>query len=400
MSDIKRILFVDDECENFRGAFDNSFAQKGIEIVYCKTKDEGFNELTNRRHYDLILLDWFLEEPDTNILSIAFLTELKKKLFVPVFIWTQQYENFEQELLRGTIPYPKDLIRGISKEEFESNQLQEKVAELYENCKIANLSEIYRETLHHKLEEVFFELSEVSGINLIKIIKSVAGESNNIDWSNDFILNFIHRRLISDNDFIQKISSLLSDSSGVPDATEEKIKKELISKIMYYKPNPNRIRCGDIINIKDISDSSKLAIIVSPDCDLANENTRYIELVELRKLEDAELSLNNPNKEKIKNFKHQSYYFFPSLELNKEYIDFVAILKSKVILTEKVDNNNSNYPKPSKQLEYIDYYAIGETLAEIEFICRLDEPYKSDFLNHLHSHDLRVGIPDIKKLWS
>ena len=112
------------------------------------------------------------------------------------------------------------------------------------------------------------------------------------------------------------------------------------------------------------------------------------------------MNLNNPNKEKIKNFNHQSYYFFPSLPWNEEYIDFVAILKSKLVLTEKVDNNNSNYPRPSKQLEYIDYYSVGETLAEIEFICRLDEPYKSDFLNHLHSHDLRVGIPDIKKLWS
>ena len=34
---------------------------------------------------------------------------------------------------------------------------------------------------------------------------------------------------------------------------------------------------------------------------------------------------------------------------------------------EKVDNNDSNYPKPSKQLGYDGYHAIGETLAEIEF---------------------------------
>ncbi len=162
------------------------------------------------------------------------------------------------------------------------------------------------------------------------------GESNNIDWSNDLILSFIHRRLISDNIFIEKISSLLSDSTDITASTEEKIKKKLINKIMYYKPNPNRLRCGDIMNIKDSNNGSRLAIIVSPDCDIANENTRHIELVELRNLEDDEMKLNNDNKDKIKNFNHQSYYFFPSLQLNGEHIDFVAILKSKVILTERV----------------------------------------------------------------
>lgn len=399
MSNIKRILFIDDECESFKGDFETIFAQTGIEIVYCKTKDEGVNALNDNCHYDLVLLDWFLEEPDSSILSIAFLAQLKRKLFIPVFIWTQQYENYEQELLRGAIPYPKDLIRGISKEEFESTQLQAKVTELYRNCKVAHLSKIYRETLHQKLEEVFFEFSEVSGVNLIKIIKSVVGETNNTDWGNDLILNFIHRHLISDREFIQNIISLLVDSSEISSQIDERVKEEIINKIMYYKHVPNRVRCGDILSIKDSNNVSKLAIIISPDCDLANGNTRHIELVELRKLEDSEMNLSNSNKEKIKKFNHPSFYFFPSLKPNENHQDFVAILKSKIILTEKVDNNSSNYPKPSKQLGYDDYYAIGETLAEIEFICRIDEPYKSDFLNHLHSHDIRVGIPDIKKLW-
>ena len=400
MSKIRRILFVDDECEDFRKDFDDSFTQEGIEIVYCNTKDEGVNALATKRHYDLVLLDWFLEEPDTSILSLSFLKELRKKIFIPVFIWTQQYDNYEQELLKGNIPYPKDLIIGVSKEEFDSNTLQAKVKELYNGCKIAHLSKIYRETIHNKLEEVFFDLSDIAGVNLIKIIKSIVGESKNIDWSNDFILNQIHRLLISDKDFIQNINTLLSESASISQSTEEQIRKEVINKILYYKPYPNRIRCGDILKITDSNDNSKLSIIVSPDCDLATNKTRHIELVELRKLDDTEMNLDDSNQKKIKNSNHTSYYFFPSIQINNDYLDFVALLKSKLVLTEKVDDNNSNYPKPSKQLDYNDYFVIGETLAEIEFVCRLDEPYKSDFLNHLHSHNLRVGTPDIKKLWS
>ena len=85
--------------------------------------------------------------------------------------------------------------------------------------------------------------------------------------------------------------------------------------------------------------------------------------------------------------------------MDQEHHDYVAILKSKIVLTEIADEYKFGYPQPSKQLDYTDYYAISDTLAEIEFICRLDEPYRGDFLNHIHSHDLRVGIPDIKKLW-
>ena len=88
MNEIKRILFVDDDCESIKEDFESSFTQKGIEIIFCKTKNEGINELNARRHYDLILLDWFLQEPDSNIMSIAFLSELRKIMFVPVFIWT------------------------------------------------------------------------------------------------------------------------------------------------------------------------------------------------------------------------------------------------------------------------------------------------------------------------
>lgn len=400
MSDIKRILFVDDECENYREDFDNSFAREGIEIIYCKSKDEGINELNSRRHYDLILLDWFLQDPESNIISISFLAELRKQLFVPVFIWTHHLENYEQELLKETIPYPSELILGISKEEFDSDELQQKVAELYDRCKLAHLSEIYREIVHQKLEEVFFELSEVAGLNLIKIIKAVVGETNNIDWSNDLILNFIHRRIISDSKFILNIDALLTDSTGIPDATEEEIKKVVINKIMYYKPQPNRIRCGDLINLKVSEESSKLAVIVSPDCDLANSSTRFVELIELRHIEDKEMGLKQSAKILIKKFNHPSFYFLPSINYFEDFQDFVAILKSKIVLMEKADQNDKPYPQASKQLNYNDIFYLGGTESKLEFICSLSEPYKSDFLNHLHSHDLRVGIPDIKKLLS
>ncbi len=399
MNEIKRILFVDDDCESYKEDFENYYSSKGIEIIYCKTKDEGIRKLEDKYHFDLILLDWFLEDPESSVLSISFLSELRKRRFLPVFIWTHHLDNYEQELLKETIPYPKDLIRGISKEEFESPQLQEKVTDLYETCKIAHLSKFYRETIHKKLEEVFFELSEISGTNLIKIIKAIVGEAKNIDWSNDFILNLIHRLLISDKDFIKNIDFLLSESPSISITTEEEIRKEVINKIFYYKSNPNRLRCGDIIQIRNQDSCSKVAIIITPDCDLANAKTKFVELIELREINDSEIALSKSNKILIEKFNHPSFYYFPFVQCPDEYKDLVAILKSKIILMENVDNIKP-YPSSSKLLEYSDNFYIDKTEYKIELICSLSEPYKSDFLNHLHSHNFRVGIPDIKKLWS
>jgi len=116
-------------------------------------------------------------------------------------------------------------------------------------------------------------------------------------------------------------------------------------------------------------------------------------------IEDSELGLNTENKKKIKEYNHSSYYYFSSLKKDDDYKDYVALLKTRILLSEKVDENTEKYPRSSKQLDYEDSYIIGKTVGKIEFICSLDDPYKSDFLNHLHSHDLRVGIPDIKKLW-
>ncbi len=397
MNNLNRVLVIDDKFEEFKEKLEQDFTSKGIEIFFCQNKDEGIKQLNSHKHFDLVILDWYLDGEGSE-LSLLFLSELKKCCFIPVFVWTHQYYNYEQDFSNGKILYPKDLIDGISKEDIDSAKLKEKVLELYSICKIAHLSEIYRETIHRKLEEVFFELSEISSINLVKMIKSISGKNNNIDWSNDLILNFIHRKLISDADFIKGINDLLS-SADKTEIQEENIQKEIINKIMYFKPTPNRLRCGDIIKIKDSEGASKIGIIVNPDCDLSNNKTRYIELIELRELDDSEMSLTTENKKNIKKFNHSSFYFFPAIQSEKKYLDFVAIYKSKFVLSERSDENNSSYPMSSKLLDYNDYFSIGNTLAEIEFICCLDEPYKSDFLNHLHSHNLRVGIPDIKNLW-
>ena len=77
---------------------------------------------------------------------------------------------------------------------------------------------------------------------------------------------------------------------------------------------------------------------------------------------------------------------------------------SKIILEHapgELTENQIRYPKAVKRLEYSDSFLFRghyDKQKQIELLCSLDEPYKSDFLQRLQSHNSRVGTPDIRNL--
>ena len=99
-----------------------------------------------------------------------------------------------------------------------------------------------------------------------------------------------------------------------------------------------------------------------------------------------------------RNWTREKLYFFPAVSLNGKMMDLVAILKAKIILEHQCPEGSSKYPNTSKRVEYTDIFLFNNEETRLEFLCKLDNPYKSDFLQKLHSHNSRVGIPDIKKL--
>ena len=180
--------------------------------------------------------------------------------------------------------------------------------------------------------------------------------------------------------------------------------KKVLNKIMYYETNSDTIQCGDIIRISDNENLTLCGIIVSPKCDLAQKNTRFLEIIVLKKFQDDTLAMNSDIRRSIKRQNEPSFYLFPALKIENKFQDMVAVLKSKIILEhapgESIENQ-IRYPKALKRLEYSDtflYRGNYDKKQHLELLCSLDEPYKSDFLQRLQSHNSRVGIPDIRDL--
>lgn len=398
---MKRILFIDDRAELIDEIVQNFDAS--VEFIKCYTKDEALEKLEDNIPFDLVILDWFLETDDNSLLSKVVLAKIKSKCFRPVFIYSEHISDFEDACAKGEINFPKHLIKGLSKQEFnDAETLWNELQKVLDSSLTAQISGIYRETILNSLESVFFDLAELPEGEIASVIKVLIGESGNIDWSNDFILNLIHRKLLGDKEFVSKLELMISSAKDIDTEKTPELRRKLINRALYFSYDATTIKCGDIVSINIPEESPKLGIIVTPDCDLEWGKTRYLELVELKDFHDPLLKIdfNNPKKiDDIISQREESYYFFPAVPYDKSVVDLVAVFKSKIILEESPDEENKKvYPKASCKLIYSAKFLYRGKEVSVSFVCSKSNPYKSDFLHSFHSHNSRVGTPDIRKL--
>lgn len=398
MNRLNRILVVDDD-ETLREDIVESFKEESVEVIFCPTKDEAVNKIDSRQYFDLIILDWFLEDHEDSMLSQLVLSHLYNRRFVPVFIWSKHIDDFNNVRETGSIKYPGILIEGISKDEITVSKLKGRIRNLLENSLTAQVSRVYRESIADNVEKTFFDLAEIPDEDLASILKILVGSEGNIDWSNDFILNLIHRRLLADTEFIEKLRTLVLAATGNTGAEELAKRRKIVNKVLYFQATPSIIRCGDIIELKAGDNILKYGIIVTPDCDIEQKRTKYLEVIELKKIDDAELRLTLGQKDNITKYNHESFYYFPSISINGDLDnDFVAILKAKFIIEALYEVNEEKYPGVPNKLNYSGRYLFKDKEVQLVHICSKSNPYKSDFLQKLYTNNSRVGTPDIKDL--
>jgi hypothetical protein len=403
MINLKRILLIDDECSLFKEELTKDFEKNEIYIEFCETREQAEALINSGTDFDLIILDWILDG-ETNILSRLFLNHLKKNSFIPVFIWSNHLEDFKSSIEMGHITYPEKMITGVTKDDVTPKVIREKVSGWFQGLLAAQLGGIYRTKLRKGLEKIFFELVELPNYDIASILKAIVGSDDNIDWSNDFILGLLHRELIKDTEFSRNLEQVINNAARVVTKKKPEEHKKVLNKIMYYETNSDTIQCGDIIRISDNENLTLCGIIVSPKCDLAQKNTRFLEIIVLKEFQDDTLAMNSDIRRSIKRQNEPSFYLFPALKIENKFQDMVAVLKSKIILEhapgESIENQ-IRYPKALKRLEYSDtflYRGNHDKKQHLELLCSLDEPYKSDFLQRVQSHNSRVGIPDIRDL--
>lgn len=398
---MQRILLVDDKCDEWEAEFLAAFDSQGIEVSKTKTPEEAKAKIDSGLIYDAVVLDWELETGDSEgFKSKIFLKHLKQKLFIPVLIWSDYLEYYNQH--KDELDYPAKLIDAVDKADFTPEQVKQKIQEWLNTSTTAKISKLYRTAIREGLEQNFFELAELPEGEFAAILKVLVGEAGNIDWGNDFILNLIHRKLLANKEFVSQLDDVLKSAKSVEGEAKSDLMRKLINRALYFSYDASVIKSADIVVIEIPDEGKKLGIVVTPDCDLEWNKTRYLELVELKEFKDESLKIDFSDEKRIENIKTQneeSYYFFPAVPLNKTGVDLLAVFKSKIILEEIPEKENMKaYPKAFGKLKYPGKFLYRGKEVKVSFVCSKSNPYKSDFLHSFHSHNSRVGTPDIRKL--
>jgi CheY-like chemotaxis protein len=394
---MKRVLIIDDDCLSEEESIREGFAGTGVELFLCSTREEGMKLIESKALFDCIVLDWYLDNESSN-LSRLILNALEKEYYAPVLIYSNHATDFRNEKDAGIVTYPENLICEVEKGDF--SDISTKVLDWLNKNTTAKLSNIYLEKVYEKIHQTFWNLNEIPHGNIAALFKYIISENGNIDWANDFIINLLLQNLISDDNFRNELSQLITQIQAEQHETSAEQKRKILNKILYFKSNSPSISNGDIIKIQ-IEETVSYGIIISPDCDLAQGNTRYIEFIELRGLRE---DLGNSSlRSQIKLNKSESHFLFLSLELaENSFTDLVAIFKSKNRIV-CCGNDSDKYPCVNDRIRYKDsnqQLQIDKSDCSVTYICSLLNPYKAEFAQRKSSHDSRVGIPSVYKYFA
>lgn len=390
---MKRVLIIDDDCLDNEESIRADFEGTNVEVILCENKDQGLQWINSKAFFDCIVLDWYLGKGNENSLeSRLVLKALEQNYYSPVLIYSAHSEIYRTERDAEEFSYPANLIREVDKGGF--NDIKAQVTAWLNSNTTAKLSNIYIEKVYEKIHKTFWSLNEIPHGNIASVYKHIIAENGSIDWENDFIINLLLQSITSDDDFRTRITSMVAQLQAENPVTTTEQKQKILNKILYSKTNSPYIGNGDIIKIQS-GDVISYGIISTPDCDLANGKSKYIEFVELKPFEE---NLGNASvMGNIKSNTSESHFLFLSLELTRNvFTDLVAILKSKNVIVCQ-GNDAAKYPSVTNRVRYADALQIDKSNCSVTYVCSLVNPYKAEFTQRKSSHDSRVGIPSVYK---
>ncbi|NUM43652.1 MAG: hypothetical protein HUU38_03015, partial [Anaerolineales bacterium] len=289
--ELKRVLIIEND-ELIGNNVLEEFKTHHVEVKHIRDITELKEELVVPFYYQMIILDWLLED-DSSILAKLCLHEIRHKCFIPVAIWTEELPKFQAEATEVYTSFPEAYIYPFSKHDVRLENLLAKLNEWYDKPPL-NLAEIFRKTVTQAIEDALFRLAEHSLDDLVRGLKTLIsreqGGEVDIEHVVDVLLRQVSRSVYLDDEFIPQLSQIVSgfQLQHPPANKKEKRIASLIQDLhMYYEPRNDDylVRTGDIITITFEGNENVIrAIVLTPACDLANpRKTLFLRLVIISK---------------------------------------------------------------------------------------------------------------------
>jgi hypothetical protein len=379
---LSKILFIDDRVDEFRAVI-GDFREAGIDVVELDGASELEAFLNKGESFDAVILDWSFD--DTSAMAQLCLTKIKEVRFVPVLVWTEEPETFDNDL--PDVKFPHSCIERISKLDINKDALVDYVNKWFQKSMVPSLGTQWRRSGAKSIEQSLYQLAELDENDVTKALRVLiqCGEgigALDLDQAVEVLARLLQRELMSDSELSSYLREKLNAALG-PDDVTSKSKSRVLRLHMYYAPTDDFVRTGDVVKVIQGERTSN-ALVATPSCDLARPRTEFLRLIVIdgplkggssQRMDKCDLPLlggAGPD------FQDQEARFQEVISLkNLNLAEVVEAKKRKSVMryTHK-------------------YKSMGGQEIIISRILRIDDPYRSDLLQKFAAHASRVGVPE------
>lgn len=368
------------------------------------------------RHYDeelfspdVIFFDWAYGGSTTP--PEDFLKQILEKTYAVINIYTgEDYENEVANLIATDefLSY-QTRLKVVRKE--ADNSIQELFTETQSRLQ-NNFSFRYGQELKNNalsaLDDILIEISKLSVKDFVALFGSKKG--NNFSITTDELTSIIAQKFMHEL-LTKHFSNAEEQTSGEVNFEDEQMVKRIWSYRLYYSPNDNIVRKGDIISRVN-GNSNQLFLVLSSDCHLNmfwKKNFGYVALVPLYRLD-------NSSEEIIRKFtavKSKTLQGFKITSLTNPSIEGITILpgikdendiyhdyllNTKEVFTKKrqlPNIKNIQRDKYGLRLEYNHFNGYKGTNR-----IRVSEPFLSPLIQYIMDNVTGYGCPDFPEYLS
>lgn len=355
---------------------------------------------------EIILYDWDYgqgpgsDKSETDLLSILNTTYA----VVHIFTNADSQQEVTNVINRETFEPFRDRLMLFRKDDENSVEaLLASATERYNSNFSYRFGREIKLNANKALENIFIEISKLSIDQFVAYFGSAANNNRSKISTNSLV------SIISEKFKHELVKQQFLETEEVvnvrPDINNEALIRKIWSYRLYYKPNDNIVRRGDIIKKHD---NQRLFLVLSSDCHMNqfwNKNFGHVSLLPLYKLNPNDPSImakfDACNANKIRDFKLTSLTnpaqidgitILPGIkdEGTGEYCDYLLVPKE--IFTEKIELPqlpNINSEKQKLRLLY-DYW----TDIDHSHTVSISEPFKSPLMQFIMENITGYGCPD------
>jgi len=405
-----RILVVDDVYEDVADIV-QKFREEGYGVIYRDGPSDDISRMSNIR---LVVLDLNLKgegpdvDPEQPALVLKRLTEGGNAFYL-VAVWSRYVEDREvpgdQELLselkeaytRQTGRTFPDLFLKPFKKPLEQAELHDRIKQWVGEVPHAGLVFEWERLLNISRDRTtgdIFDLEGGSLASLAKVLRKEVGESANRELVQLFNKVLLRCMTTGELPEIRELMNRLGEGGG--------INLDWYARFhhfqTYYHPDETEpVWTGDIFETGDDDYRKGYAVVITPQCDLAQDKVDRIKVGYAMKVDD-----NFETQQQAFKIVRPGKPFHQDAKLTNRALQFLRGVAGRDSLPERFYVLRFVRIGETKFHLLVDLHDVCSVpLEEVEEdwkqkrICRLDSPYIEDLMHRYAALSERVGVPAI-----